>query len=243
MHVAIARVSIRTGRFFRVHRVARRVVAVVEDPRAPIGRRKYRSSRFGSPDEASHSSDVCCQFRAREAAMRVVLGALGAFGAAATVVAGTAVGYGTMLGSTAAPCSCSSPERRASSASATASKSPLVREATRREAYDRLAESFDEEIEWHEFMTGIKLMRWWMLRQLTGDVLEVAAGCVPRASATAPKTKTRHWSKTLRARRFAPRDFSSASRREGFFSLNFFFASSRSSPARLTSFSRSNPKP
>lgn len=175
--------------------------------------------------------------------MRVVLGALGAFGAAATVVAGTAVGYGTMLGSTAAPCSCSSPERRASSASATASKSPLVREATRREAYDRLAESFDEEIEWHEFMTGIKLMRWWMLRQLTGDVLEVAAGCVPRASATAPKTKTRHWSKTLRARRFAPRDFSSASRREGFFSLNFFFASSRSSPARLTSFSRSNPKP
>ena len=190
--VAIARVSIRTGRFFRVHRVARRVVAVVEDPRAPIGRRKYRSSRFGSPDEASHSSHVCCQFRAREAAMRVVLGALGAFGAAATVVAGTAVGYGTMLGSTAAPCSCSSPERRASSASATASKSPLVREATRREAYDRLAESFDEEIEWHEFMTGIKLMRWWMLRQLTGDVLEVAAGCVPRASATAPKTKTRH---------------------------------------------------
>lgn len=153
--------------------------------------------------------------------MRVVLGALGAFGAAATVVAGTAVGYGTMLGSTAAPCSCSSPERRASSASATASKSPLVREATRREAYDRLAESFDEEIEWHEFMTGIKLMRWWMLRQLTGDVLEVAAGCVPRASATAPKTKTRHWSKTLRARRFAPRDFSSASRREGFFSLFF----------------------
>lgn len=124
--------------------------------------------------------------------MRVVLGALGAFGAAATVVAGTAVGYGTMLGSTAAPCSCSSHERRASSASATASKSPLVREATRREAYDRLAESFDEEIEWHEFMTGIKLMRWWMLRQLTGDVLEVAAGCVPRASATAPKTKTRH---------------------------------------------------
>ena len=112
--------------------------------------------------------------------MRVVLGALGAFGAAATVVAGTAVGYGTMLGSTAAPCSCSSPERRASSASATASKSPLVREATRREAYDRLAESFDEEIEWHELMSGIKLMRWWMLRQLKGDVLEVAAGCASR---------------------------------------------------------------
>ena len=147
----------------------------------------------------------------------MVLGTLGAFGAAATVVAGTAVGYGTMLGSTAAPCSCSSPERRASSASATASKSPLVREATRREAYDRLAESFDEEIEWHEFMTGIKLMRWWMLRQLTGDVLEVAAGCVPRASATAPKTNTRHAAR--RARRSRP-TFLSASRRERFF---FFF--------------------
>jgi hypothetical protein len=114
--------------------------------------------------------------------MRLVFGALGAFGAAATVVAGTAVGYGTMLGSTPAPCSCGSPERRESSASATAPKSPLVREATRREAYDRLAESFDEEIEWHELMSGIKLMRWWMLRQLKGDVLEVAAGCVPRAS-------------------------------------------------------------
>ena len=112
--------------------------------------------------------------------MRLVFGALGAFGAAATVVAGTAVGYGTMLGSTPAPCSCGSPERRESSASATAPKSPLVREATRREAYDRLAESFDEEIEWHELMSGIKLMRWWMLRQLKGDVLEVAAGCASR---------------------------------------------------------------
>jgi hypothetical protein len=112
--------------------------------------------------------------------MRLVFGALGAFGAAATVVTGTAVGYGTMLGSTPAPCSCGSPERRESSASATAPKSPLVREATRREAYDRLAESFDEEIEWHELMSGIKLMRWWMLRQLKGDVLEVAAGCASR---------------------------------------------------------------
>ena len=124
--------------------------------------------------------------------MRLVFGALGAFGAAATVVAGTAVGYGTMLGSTPAPCSCGSPERRESSASATAPKSPLVREATRREAYDRLAESFDEEIEWHELVSGIKLMRWWMLRQLKGDVLEVAAGCVPRASDHTETKKVAH---------------------------------------------------
>ena len=138
--------------------------------------------------------------------MRLVFGALGAFGAAATVVAGTAVGYGTMLGSTTAPCSCGSPERRESSASATAPKSPLVREATRREAYDRLAESFDEEIEWHELMSGIKLMRWWMLRQLKGDVLEVAAGCVPRASDHTETKKSRRPS----VRRRRARDRSSA---------------------------------
>ena len=70
---------------------------------------------------------------------------------AATVVAGTAVGYGTMLGSTPAPCSCGSPERRESSSPRRPHRNhALVREATRREAYDRLAESFDEEIEWHE---------------------------------------------------------------------------------------------
>ena len=146
--------------------------------------RKYRSSRkrhdFASVVLGQRTSFV--SFGRARWPMRLVFGALGAFGAAATVVAGTAVGYGTMLGSTPAPCSCGSPERRESSASATAPKSPLVREATRREAYDRLAESFDEEIEWHELVSGIKLMRWWMLRQLKGDVLEVAAGCVPRAS-------------------------------------------------------------
>jgi len=167
--------------------------------------RKYRSSRkrhdFASVFLGQRTSFV--SFGRARWPMRLVFGALGAFGAAATVVAGTAVGYGTMLGSTPAPCSCGSPERRESSASATAPKSPLVREATRREAYDRLAESFDEEIEWHELMSGIKLMRWWMLRQLKGDVLEVAAGCVPRAS---DHTET----KKLFVRRRRARDRSSA---------------------------------
>ena len=55
----------------------------------------------------------------------------------------------------------------------------VVDEAVRREAYDGLADRFDEEIEWHEFLTGIKLMRWWMMRRARGDVLEVAAGCAP----------------------------------------------------------------
>jgi len=110
--------------------------------------------------------------------MRLVLGALGAFGAAATVVTGAAMGYGTMLGAAPTPCRCGTPDRRDGSSSATSSSSPLVEEATRRDAYDRLARSFDDEIEWHELVTGIKLMRWWMLRQLKGDVLEVAAGCV-----------------------------------------------------------------
>ena len=113
--------------------------------------------------------------RAR-AAMRLVLGALGAFGAAATVVTGTAVGYGTMLGATSTPCQCPSHERRGSSTAATTSSAPQVAEATRRGAYDRLAKSFDDQIEWHELVTGIKLLRWWMLRNASGDVLEVAAG-------------------------------------------------------------------
>jgi methyltransferase OMS1 len=51
-----------------------------------------------------------------------------------------------------------------------------VEEALRRQAYDALAPTFDDELEWHEFLTGIKLMRWWMMRQARGDVLEVAAG-------------------------------------------------------------------
>ena len=132
--------------------------------------------------------------------MRLVLGAAGAFGGAAAALMGTAVGYGTMLGAAPRPCPhCDGGkgggvvDRRAvRDGTGVSARGAVVDEAVRREAYDGLADRFDEEIEWHEFMTGIKLMRWWMLRQLTGDVLEVAAGCVPRASATAPKTKTRH---------------------------------------------------
>ena len=51
-----------------------------------------------------------------------------------------------------------------------------MEESLRRKAYDDLAPTFDEELEWHEFFTGIKLMRWWMMRQARGKVLEVAAG-------------------------------------------------------------------
>ena len=108
---------------------------------------------------------------------RLVLGTLGAFGAAATVVTGTAVGDGTMLGASGSPCQCTTHERRLNSSHSTSSSSQMVvKEATRRDAYDTLAKSFDSEIEWHELMTGIKLMRWWMLRNVKGDVLEVAAG-------------------------------------------------------------------
>ena len=46
--------------------------------------------------------------------------------------------------------------------------STAVEEALRRKAYDDLAPTFDEELEWHEFFTGIKLMRWWMMRQARG---------------------------------------------------------------------------
>lgn len=123
--------------------------------------------------------------------MRAVLGIAGAFGGAATAAMGAAVGYGYMLGSVPTACThCanthpnqrdqqhhlanrSSARSKVASSSATAA---AVDEAHRRRAYDSLAKSFDEEIEWHELFTGIKLMRWWMMRQAKGDTLEVAAG-------------------------------------------------------------------
>ena len=45
-----------------------------------------------------------------------------------------------------------------------------VEEARRRAAYDALAEELDKKLEWHELLTGIKAMRWWMMRQAKGEV-------------------------------------------------------------------------
>jgi|AntAceMinimDraft_5_1070358.scaffolds.fasta_scaffold20524_3 hypothetical protein len=132
------------------------------------------------------------------------LGVAGAFGGAATATLGTAVGYGYMLGweVTSRPCphcdhhqsgpiDASLPvvDRRlqhlhrdvktqAGAAGAPSGTAGItsVDEAHRRRAYDGLAESFDEELEWHETLTGIKLMRWLMMRQARGETLEVAAG-------------------------------------------------------------------
>ena len=114
--------------------------------------------------------------------MRPVLYAAGAFGGAAVAAMGAAVGYGTMLGTVPRECPHCAGEggtRAVSKASFSSGKtvgSTAVEEALRRKAYDDLAPTFDEELEWHEFFTGIKLMRWWMMRQARGKVLEVAAG-------------------------------------------------------------------
>ena len=117
--------------------------------------------------------------------MRPVLYAAGAFGGAAAAVMGAAVGYGTMLGTMPRECPhCAgedgtrAPRSKAPSiaSSGITAGGTAVEEALRRKAYDALAPTFDDELEWHEFLTGIKLMRWWMMRQARGDVLEVAAG-------------------------------------------------------------------
>ena len=100
------------------------------------------------------------------------------------VIYAAAVGYGTMLGTMPRECPhCAgeggtrAPRSKASIASSgVTAGGTAVEEALRRQAYDNLAPTFDDELEWHEFLTGIKLMRWWMMRQARGDVLEVAAG-------------------------------------------------------------------
>lgn len=42
--------------------------------------------------------------------------------------------------------------------------------------FDRLADSYDSRINLDELVMGVKLLRWWLLRQARGDVLEVSAG-------------------------------------------------------------------
>ena len=113
--------------------------------------------------------------------MRPVVYAAGAFGGAAAAVMGAAVGYGTMLGTMPRECPhCAGEDGtrapRSKASSGVTAGGTAVEEALRRKAYDALAPTFDDELEGHEFLTGIKLMRWWMMRQARGDVLEVAAG-------------------------------------------------------------------
>lgn len=118
---------------------------------------------------------------------RALLGIAGAFGGAATAAMGAAVGYGYMLGSVPRECPhCDGHKlgtdgklngtRSKGTSTAITASSAAVDEAQRRQAYDELANTFDDELEWHELFTGIKLMRWWMMGQAKGETLEVAAG-------------------------------------------------------------------
>ena len=54
--------------------------------------------------------------------------------------------------------------------------SRFSREMGRKNTFDRLADSYDSRINLDELVMGVKLLRWWLLRQARGDVLEVSAG-------------------------------------------------------------------
>ncbi|KAK9839165.1 hypothetical protein WJX74_010809 [Apatococcus lobatus] len=44
------------------------------------------------------------------------------------------------------------------------------------ETFDQLADSYDSRLGWDEAVMGLKLLRWWVIRQAKGDVLEISAG-------------------------------------------------------------------
>ncbi|KXS11976.1 S-adenosyl-L-methionine-dependent methyltransferase [Gonapodya prolifera JEL478] len=46
----------------------------------------------------------------------------------------------------------------------------------KREVFDTIAARYDKEIDWDEFLMGMKLLRWWLMRKAKGDTLEVSAG-------------------------------------------------------------------
>lgn len=158
--------------------------ALSAPPRADVCRPAGRILGILAGKSALAALGTFVVIRTRSAGgMRPVLYAAGAFGGAAAAAMGAAVGYGTMLGTVPRECPHCAGERgtRAVSKASFSSGgrtvgSTAVEEALRRKAYDDLAPTFDEELEWHEFFTGIKLMRWWMMRQARGNVLEVAAG-------------------------------------------------------------------
>ena len=59
--------------------------------------------------------------------------------------------------------------------------------------FDRNAGSYDSQIDLDETLMGVKLLRRWLIRQATGDVLEVAAGTgrnLPYYDASAAKSLT-----------------------------------------------------
>jgi methyltransferase OMS1, mitochondrial len=68
---------------------------------------------------------------------------------------GTLASPETALNVSAAPCSCHDRSQ---------------------EAFSRQAVSYDDDIGKEEFFMGVKLLRWWLLRQMSGRVLEVACG-------------------------------------------------------------------
>ena len=91
--------------------------------------------------------------------------------ATVTASVGLCVGYGVALGPPSGNCSCSRDESTKKKRSTTPSKSSSV------ETYDNLAKTFDDELNFHEFFTGIDFLRTRLVRRADkGDVLEAACG-------------------------------------------------------------------
>ena len=107
---------------------------------------------------------------------RLVLGfgALGSFGALGI---GALVGY-ELFAPDRAPSSSSS----ASSAASASSKSPSFDPKASAESFSSNSSSYDKSIDRDELLMGIKLLRWYLIRNfVTGnDALEVSAGTVRR---------------------------------------------------------------
>ena len=91
--------------------------------------------------------------------------------ATVTASVGLCVGYGVALGPPSGNCCCSRDESTKKKRSTTPSKSSSV------ETYDKLAKTFDDELNFHEFFTGIDFLRTRLVwRAKKGDVLEAACG-------------------------------------------------------------------
>eukprot|EP01031_Cornospumella_fuschlensis_P039426 gene39426-48001_t len=86
----------------------------------------------------------------------------------ATYIAAVAIGYTySSVGSNQqpkGPCACRDPSK------------PLISEEERHKAYAKNASKYDKEIGNDELVMGLSLIRWWLMRNLTGKVLEVGCG-------------------------------------------------------------------
>ncbi|GAB4817849.1 hypothetical protein N2152v2_004895 [Parachlorella kessleri] len=51
-----------------------------------------------------------------------------------------------------------------------------VKDDDEEKVFDRIADVYDTKIGFDETLMGVKLLRWWLMRQAEGDVLEVSAG-------------------------------------------------------------------